>query len=238
MKPRIVILTGAGISAESGLPTFRDANGLWEGHRFEDVATPEAFRRDPELVHRFYNLRRATAAAVEPNAAHAAIARLEAALPGRCLLVTQNIDGLHLRAGSHPLCIHGEIGKSRCVSCGRTRTCEGDLSTTSTCPDCRASGSLRPHVVWFGETPFFLDEIGVALTRCDYFLSIGTSGHVYPAAGFVRIANQCGARCIEFNFGETMVSGDFHEQVKGPATKTVPAWIGTFAREQGIDISS
>ena len=236
MKPRIVILTGAGISAESGLPTFRDANGLWEGHRFEDVATPEAFRRDPELVHRFYNLRRATAAAVEPNAAHAAIARLEAALPDHCLLVTQNIDGLHQRAGSHPLCMHGEIGKSRCVSCGRTRSCEGDLSTTSACPDCRVIGSLRPHVVWFGETPFFLDEIGVALTRCDYFLSIGTSGNVHPAAGFVRIANQCGARCIEFNFSETMVSGDFHEHVTGSATQTVPAWIGTFAREHGIEI--
>jgi NAD-dependent deacetylase len=235
MIPRIVILTGAGISAESGLPTFRDANGLWEGHRFEDVATPEAFRRDPELVHRFYNLRRAAAAGVSPNAAHLAIARLEAAIPGRCLLVTQNIDGLHQRAGSRPLCMHGEISKARCLSCGHISECQGDLDTTSKCPACGATGLLRPHVVWFGEMPLAVDEIMSALSRCHFFLAIGTSGHVYPAAGFVRIANQNGARCIEFNLGETMTSRDFHEHIAGPATNTVPAWIGTFACEHGLE---
>ncbi|MFM7180927.1 MAG: NAD-dependent deacylase [Verrucomicrobiales bacterium] len=238
MKPHVVILTGAGISAESGLPTFRDANGVWEGHRFEDVATPEAFQRDPELVHRFYNLRRAAAIRVAPNAAHAAIARLEAALPEHCLLVTQNIDGLHQRAGSQPLCMHGEIAKARCASCGEISECPGDLDTASVCQACSATGSLRPHVVWFGEMPLFLDEISEALARCDYFLSIGTSGHVYPAAGFARMANQSGARCIEFNVAETMTSRDFHEHITGPATETVPLWISEFARGHGIEISS
>ena len=234
MIPRVVILTGAGISAESGLPTFRDAQGLWEGHRFEDVATPEAFHRDRALVHRFYNLRRAAARGVAPNAAHIALARLEAALPDRCLLVTQNIDGLHQRAGSNPLCMHGEIAKSRCAACDDVRPIDLDLSGEMACGKCGTRGMLRPHVVWFGEVPFYLHEIALALAGCDYFLSIGTSGHVYPAAGFVRHAREGGAKCVEFNLVGTETSREFQEHHTGPATETVPVWVEEFLREHSL----
>ncbi|WP_353218439.1 NAD-dependent deacylase, partial [Sandarakinorhabdus sp.] len=183
----IVILTGAGISAESGVPTFRAADGLWEGHSIEDVATPQAFRRNPELVQRFYDDRRAFLGAVVPNAAHDALARLDGAWTGDLLLVTQNVDDLHSRAGSQRLLhMHGELLSALCTACGAANRHDGPLRTNPPCPACgRAGGSLRPDIVWFGEMPYHMDRITAAIARCDLFVSIGTSGAVYPAAGFV-----------------------------------------------------
>ena len=223
---RIVILTGAGISAESGVPTFRDAGGLWEGNRVEDVATPEAFARQPELVQRFYNLRRAAIQTKEPNAAHRAVARLQNAWPGMVTLITQNIDDLHERGGSpQVLHMHGELLKSRCNDCGDVRECRGNLFTDDLCQPCGARATLRPHVVWFGEMPLYLDEIDAALRSADLFAAIGTSGLVYPAAGLVNHAKLFGVPTIEFNLEETAASRAFDETRPGHAGETVPAWI-------------
>ena len=225
---KIVILTGAGISAESGVPVFRGPDGLWEGHRVEDVATPAAFAAHPALVHRFYNERRAKLLdpRIQPNAAHHALARLEREHPGDILLVTQNIDDLHDRAGSrHLLHLHGELLKSRCTACGLVSPIRHDLSVDTPCPACRATRSLRPHIVWFGEMPFHLDEISAALSRADLFVSIGTSGNVYPAAGFVSLAAHAGARTLELNLDPSAASSSFHESRLGPATHLVPQWV-------------
>jgi NAD-dependent deacetylase len=223
---RIVILTGAGISAESGVPTFRDAGGLWEGHRVEEVATPEAFERNPELVQRFYNLRREAVQTKEPNAAHRAVAKLQQAWPGMVTLVTQNIDDLHERGGSpEVLHMHGELLKSRCGSCGDLQECRGELALTDVCSACAVKGVLRPHVVWFGEIPLFMDEIAAALQQADLFAAIGTSGVVYPAAGFVNHANQFGVPTIEFNLEETAASFAFDETRAGKAGEAVPKWV-------------
>lgn len=224
----IVILTGAGISAESGLPTFRGSDGLWEGHRVEDVATPEAFERDPETVQRFYNGRRArlTDGTVHPNPAHLALARLEREHIGKVLLVTQNIDDLHERAGSRePLHLHGELLKCRCTLCGHTGEIIGDLFPASVCTECDHTGTLRPDIVWFGEMPFHLEEISTALQRADLFVSIGTSGNVYPAAGFVAIAAFAGAHTLELNLEPGSTSSAFRESRLGPASKLVPEWV-------------
>lgn len=195
----IVILTGAGISAESGLATFRGPGGLWEGHRVEDVCTPEALARDPALVHRFYDARRAKLAEVEPNAAHRALARLERHWRGKVLLVTQNVDDLHERAGcADVLHMHGELASALCAVCGGRREWRGSLPPGSICPDCEAP-TLRPDIVFFGEMPYQMERIEDALRDCDLFLSIGTSGAVYPAAGFVRTARHVGARTLELN---------------------------------------
>jgi NAD-dependent deacetylase len=223
--PRIVILTGAGISAESGLPTFRAADGLWEDYRIEDVATPKAFLRDPALVHRFYNMRRAALQGVEPNAAHLAVARLQRELPGMVTLVTQNVDDLHDRAGGETIHMHGELLKARCMRCGRVFPWSGDLSTATPCPSCRTTGDMRPHIVWFGEIPLHMEEICHAAEKCDIFAAVGTSGSVYPAAGLSSIARSSGARCIEFNLVGTVASANFDEHREGPATVTVPAWV-------------
>ena len=167
----IVILTGAGVSAESGLPTFRDANGLWQGHRIEEVATPEGFERNPALVHRFYNLRRAAQRSVQPNAAHDAIANLQWNYPGEVVLVTQNVDDLHERGGSpHVIHMHGELRKVRCQACDAVQLWDGDLGDVSVCGSCGLPGFMRPHIVWFGEMPFYMDEIQAALTRADIFI--------------------------------------------------------------------
>lgn len=224
----IVILTGAGISAESGLPTFRGADGLWEGHRVEDVATPEAFERDPETVQRFYNLRRArlTDGTVHPNPAHHALVRLEKEHRGNVLLVTQNIDDLHERAGSQNLLhLHGELLKCRCTICDTVARIIGDLSTADHCPECCSIGTLRPDIVWFGEMPFHLDEISTSLRQADLFVSIGTSGNVYPAAGFVSLAKQAGARTLELNLEPASTSSAFHESRLGRASEIVPMWV-------------
>jgi len=225
-EPEIVILTGAGISAESGLATFRGADGLWEGHRFEEVASPEGFRRDPELVHRFYNLRRAGLDRVAPNAAHAALVRLEREWRGRFLLVTQNVDDLHERAGSERLVhMHGELKKALCEECGKSWEWVGDLGTGDACVYCGRVGVVRPDIVWFGEIPYGMGEIHAALGRCGIFVSVGTSGSVYPAAGFVDMARRVGARTVECNVAETSASGNFGERRTGLATEVVPALV-------------
>lgn len=225
----IVVLTGAGISAESGLPTFRGAGGLWEGHRAEEVATPEAFARDPALVHRFYNMRRRQLRdpAIQPNAAHRALARLAAEWRGGCLLVTQNVDDLHERAGSHDVVhLHGEIMRVRCTACGDERLWLRDLELATACPACAATGTLRPAVVWFGEMPRHLERITAALRDCALFLAIGTSGNVYPAAGFVALVRDRGrAHTIELNLEPSAVRSDFAEARHGPAGTTVPALV-------------
>jgi NAD-dependent deacetylase len=206
------------------VPTFRDADGLWEGHRVEDVATPEAFERQPDVVHRFYDARRAALATVEPNSAHRALARLETALGDDLLVVTQNIDDLHERAGStRVLHMHGELLSALCRDCGGRFPWADDLVGEPPCPGCRAAG-LRPDVVWFGEIPYDLDRIFVALETADLFVSIGTSGAVYPAAGFVRAAAAYGARTLELNLVPSEGSHLFDEARHGPAGTIVPAW--------------
>ena len=229
---KIVVLTGAGISAESGVPTFRDADGLWEGHRVEDVASPDAFDLQPSVVHRFYDARRAAIAGVEPNPAHRALARLEEHLGDDLLVVTQNIDDLHERAGSTRVVhMHGELRSALCRAC-RTRTpWTDDLGDYPPCPRCGVS-ELRPDVVWFGEVPYEMDRIFEALYEADLFVAIGTSGVVYPAAAFVQLASGGGARTVELNLVESDVSGDFDESREGPAGQLVPAWVDeVLARE-------
>ena len=230
----IVILTGAGISAESGLATFRDKDGLWEGHRVEDVACPDAFRRNPALVHRFYNLRRAGLSGVEPNAAHFALARLQHEYPGEVTLITQNVDDLHERAGSASVIhMHGELRKVRCDLCWRGREWEGDLDTETVCPFCDRAGGMRPDIVWFGEIPKFMERIGKALDRAGIFAAIGTSGHVYPAAGFVGMAAAGGAETLEINNADTAVSSQFDRHLTGPATVQVPVWVDEILNRRG-----
>jgi len=222
---RIVILTGAGISAESGIDTFRSAGGLWEQHRVEDVATPEGFARNPNLVLNFYDMRRAALANVAPNPAHAALARLEREFSGELLLVTQNVDDLHERGGSaRVLHMHGELNSALCTSCEMRSPWHGTMIERPPCPVCRAP-TLRPDVVWFGEMPYQMGRIYHALETCDLFVSIGTSGAVYPAAGFVQEARAAGARTLELNLEPSEGSRSFHETRHGPASVLVPAWV-------------
>ena len=222
----IVILTGAGVSAESGVATFRGPDGLWEGHRVEDVATPEAFHRDPALVHAFYDARRAKLETVEPNAAHRALARLDAEWPGDLLLVTQNVDDLHERAGSTRLIhMHGELGRGWCLACDARFLWDGPMGGGAACPSCNAEGQVRPDIVWFGEMPYAMERIEEALQACDLFVSIGTSGAVYPAAGFVQTARYCGANCLEINLEPSIGSTYFDESRIGRAGELVPAWV-------------
>ncbi len=222
----IVILTGAGVSAESGVPTFRGPDGLWEGHRVEDVATPEAFARDPVLVQRFYDDRRAALAHVEPNAAHIALARIDAAWPGALLLVTQNVDDLHERGGSKRLLhMHGELKRALCTACGAAPAWDGPLSDHPACPRCGTAGGLRPDIVWFGEMPYHMDVIEAAIDACDLFVSIGTSGAVYPAAGFVGWARAAGAQTLEINLDPSAGTPLFDSARHGPAGLLVPQWV-------------
>ena len=223
--PKVVVLTGAGISAESGVPTFRDADGLWEGHRVEDVATPEGFHADPQLVHQFYDARRAALATVEPNPAHVALAELEQLLGDDLTLVTQNIDDLHERAGSKRVVhMHGELLSALCARCGGRIAWDGPMLGAPPCGSC-GKGDLRPDVVWFGEIPYAMDEIVDALAECDLFVSIGTSGAVYPAAGFVARARAHGARTLELNLAPSEGTGFFHEARHGLAGLLVPSWV-------------
>lgn len=222
----IVILTGAGISSESGIRTFRAADGLWEDHRIEDVATPEAFARDPVLVHRFYNMRRKQLleASIKPNAAHLALAKLEAEWEGDFLLVTQNVDNLHERAGSKKLLhMHGALQSVWCQACDARKFHQTDLSLDDQCAECKVAGRLRPDIVWFGEMPYKMDRIQEALEHAEIFISIGTSGHVYPAAGFARLAWQ--ARRIEVNLQSSQISGDFQDHRVGAAGTEVPLLV-------------
>ncbi len=230
----IVILTGAGISKESGLSTFRDEDGIWATVNIEDVATPEAFARDPDRVHAFYNERRRGLAdpSIRPNAAHDALARLEREWPGMVLLVTQNIDDLHERAGSRNLIhMHGELLKARCTSCKVVTPWSIDMGTRTACPACGRKGGMRPHVVWFGEMPFMMEAIYEALDGCGLFLSIGTSGNVYPAAGFVQAVQQAGrAQTVEINLEPSEGASLFQDGVYGPATEMVPQVVDQILR--------
>lgn len=236
----IVILTGAGISAESGIPTFRASDGLWENHRIEDVATPQAFERDPALVQNFYNMRRRTLLdpSIHPNAAHIALAELEKIWPehngGEVLIITQNIDNLHERAGTQNIIhMHGELLKMFCALCARqdgNEHCakfliEKDLNELAECPDCNSASSLRPDIVWFGEIPYVGDVCAKALANCDLFISIGTSGNVYPAAGFVREAAYSGAYTAEINLEPSLNAHQFNHTLYGSASRCVPEFI-------------
>ncbi len=221
----IVILTGAGISAESGIATFRGPGGLWEGQRVEDVCTPAALGRDPALVHRFYDLRRAALSGVVPNAAHEALARLDREWDGELLIVTQNVDDLHERAGARRLLhMHGELRSALCARCDTRVAWDSDLPPATPCPSC-GSPALRPDIVFFGEMPYAMDRIEAALARADLFVSIGTSGAVYPAAGFVRTARWNGAQTLELNLDPSDGSIHFHESRMGRASDLVPAWV-------------
>ena len=231
-----VILTGAGISAESGIRTFRDAGGLWETHPVEQVATPEGFAADPALVHRFYNARRAQLPSVHPNAAHEALARLEGG--ANLTLVTQNVDDLHERGGSKDVVhMHGELLKMLCEACNHRWRWEGDADVGTACPNCAAAlpspdplAVPRPDIVWFGEMPYHMDRIERAIRDADLFASIGTSGEVYPAAGFVALAKASGARTVELNLEPSANAALFDEQRTGPAGTLVPQWVGELLR--------
>jgi NAD-dependent deacetylase len=224
---RIVILTGAGISAESGISTFRDQGGLWEHYRLEDVATPEGFRRNPDTVQAFYNERRRQLQdGVEPNAGHTALARLEQEYPGQVLLVTQNVDDLHERAGSRNLIhMHGDLLQAWCEICRRASDWREPIDNDSACPACGTTGRLRPNVVWFGEMPQQMDRIQGELAACDLFLAVGTSGNVYPAAGFVELARSAGAHTVELNLEPSEMNSAFHEHRHGPAGEVVPPYV-------------
>ena len=219
---KIAILTGAGISAESGLATFRGPGGLWEGHRVEEVATPEAFARDPVLVHRFYNLRRARAAEARPNAAHRALADL--AQRHAVTLITQNVDDLHERAGSRDVIhMHGALAGALCAACGHRWPAPAVMATADPCPACGAAAT-RPDIVWFGEMPYEMERIWEAVGAADVFAAIGTSGQVYPAAGLAQHAARLGVHCVELNLATSANARDFHQRIIGPASETVPAW--------------
>ncbi|QJU57295.1 NAD-dependent deacylase [Sphingomonas sp. AP4-R1] len=222
----IVVLTGAGISAESGLATFRGPGGLWEGHRVEDICTPEALDRDEALVLGFYDARRRGLAHVAPNAAHRALAKLEAEWPGKLLIVTQNVDDLHERAGSRRLIhMHGELLSALCRVCGEHTAFAGDMIGGTVCPSCSARDRLRPDIVFFGEMPYEMEPIEQALIACDLFVSIGTSGAVYPAAGFVQIANATNAWTLELNLDRSAGSHHFDDARYGAASQLVPEWV-------------
>ncbi len=230
-KDKIVILTGAGISAESGLGTFRDEGGLWSQHRIEDVATPEGFARNPALVQQFYNARRANAAGARPNAAHQALARLQADWPGEVVIVTQNVDDLHEKGGAREvLHMHGTLAGALCSACGHRWPAPEEMREGERCPLCHGP-TARPDVVWFGEMPYFMDRIFAHLAQADLFAAIGTSGQVYPAAGFVQEASVAGAHTVELNLEPSATVSRFAETRFGPATQTVPAWVeGLLAR--------
>lgn len=235
-KPKVVVLTGAGISAESGIRTFRAADGLWEDHRVEDVATPEGFQRDPQAVQQFYNARRRQLqqSDIQPNAAHLALAKLESVLGDSFLLVTQNIDNLHERAGNKRIIhMHGELLKVRCVRSRQVISWQDDITPDDRCHCCQIPEVLRPHVVWFGEMPLGMDEIYHAISEADYFIAIGTSGHVYPAAGFVHEARLQGAHTVELNLEPSLVGSEFEEKHYGLASQEVPAYIEKLLSEMG-----
>jgi NAD-dependent deacetylase len=222
----IVILTGAGLSAESGVATFRDKSGIWAKYDYRDVATPEGFAKNPKLVHEFYNMRRRAHAGIHPNAAHDALARLEREFSGQVVVVTQNVDALHEAAGTRNLIhMHGEIFQALCDTCRARRSWHEDLSLDLACPTCGHKGAMRPDVVWFGEMPYHMPRIAKALAAADLFISIGTSGNVYPAAGFVAEAAANGARTVELNLEPSEGITLFDEAIHGPATQVVPAYV-------------
>ncbi len=229
----IVILTGAGISAESGLGTFRAEDGLWAEHRVEDVATPEGFVKDPALVHRFYNMRRSESAGASSNAAHDALARLEAELDGDVTVVTQNVDDLHERGGSQSIIhMHGSLAGSLCAACEHRWPSPFETAPSDDCPSC-GRAQTRPDIVWFGEMPYQMDRIFGLIQEADIFAAIGTSGNVYPAAGFAHEARRSGVHTVELNLEPSMVVTDFTETCFGPATQIVPLWVDEVLKTGG-----
>ena len=224
VQRKIVILTGAGVSAESGLETFRASDGLWNQHRVEDVATPEAFARDPDLVQTFYNMRRAQAAKAQPNAAHHALAKLQKDYDGEVVLITQNVDSLHEAAGAKVIHMHGQLDQALCADCGHRWVAPDEMQPQHPCPACDAP-MARPDIVWFGEMPYHMEAIIDHLYDATLFAAIGTSGRVYPAAGFVREAKSVGAWTVELNLDPSDVARDFDDHITGPASETVPAWV-------------
>lgn len=226
---KIFVLTGAGVSAESGLGTFRDKDGVWTRYDLSEVATPEGFARNPALVRDFYNARRANLASAALNAAHVSLARLEAELTARggaLYLCTQNVDDLHEKAGSTRVVhMHGELAVTRCAHCQALQPDPGPLTAEAVCEACGRDGGARPHVVWFGEMPLYMDAIEDALAEADLFVSIGTSGSVYPAAGFVSEARAMGIATCEINLEPSANAYVFDEKHYGPASEVVPAWV-------------
>ena len=221
---KIVVLTGAGISAESGLGTFRDQDGMWAQHRIQDVATPEAFARNPAFVHAFYNARRAEAAHAEPTPAHFALAWLQADWPGEVVIVTQNVDWLHEKAGGTAIHMHGDLSRALCATCGHRSPAPLVVAASDPCRACGAR-TTRPDVVWFGENPYRMEDIAAHLHSCDLFVAIGTSGQVWPAAGFVTEATRAGARTLDINLAGRAPSPAFDDRRIGLASQTVPAWV-------------
>jgi NAD-dependent deacetylase len=222
---RIVILTGAGLSAESGLGTFRDKGGLWTKYDLEDVATPQGFARNPTLVHEFYNARRANCLGAQPNPAHDALARLQRAAPDRVTLVTQNVDDLLERAGAPSVIhMHGELTRALCAACTHRWNAPHQMAPTDPCPAC-AAPATRPDIVWFGEMPYHMEKIDAALQSADLFVAIGTSGNVYPAAGFVHEAAFAGARTLELNLEPSATVSLFDDARFGLASTVVPEWV-------------
>lgn len=221
---KIVILTGAGVSVESGLGTFRDKGGVWTMYDLSEVATPEGFARDPAKVHDFYNARRRNALGAEPNAAHAALAQLQSRHPGEVVIITQNVDRLHEAAGATAIHMHGRLDRACCASCDANWDAPLEMWAYDPCPAC-GKAATRPDIVWFGEVPKALHVIGEHLETADLFAAIGTSGQVYPAAGFVAEASRRGAQTVEINLEASEVAGLFDDRIIGPASKTVPAWV-------------
>lgn len=224
-KPQIVVLTGAGISAESGIATFRDSQGLWQRFRPEDLATPEAFAAHPDAVYEFYNARRAQLKTVEPNPAHIALSKMQGVMGDGVMIVTQNVDDLHERAGAKVLHMHGELQRALCTDCGESGVWKEDFDGDSHCQLCGKRGALRPDIVWFGEIPYHMMTIETALNHCQTFVAIGTSGTVYPAAGFVQIARAAGADTVEINIESSAGASGFDSQRIGNASEQVPAWV-------------
>ena len=229
---KIVILTGAGISAESGLGTFRDKGGVWTKYDLSEVATPEGFARDPVKVHEFYNARRANAAGATPNAAHFALARLQLLLDGEVVIVTQNVDGLHEAAGAEAIHMHGALNMACCAECSARWKAPMEMLADDACPVCGACAT-RPDIVWFGEIPMHMEEIAGHLQTADVFAAIGTSGQVYPAAGFVGEARFAGAETVEINLEPSDIASQFDEAIVGPATETVPVWVENILVQRG-----
>ena len=228
---KIVILTGAGISAESGLSTFRDEGGLWAQHQIEDIATPEGFARDPDLVQGFYNARRVQAAQVQPNAAHQALARLQSEWRSEVVIVTQNVDSLHEAGGAENVIhMHGRLDGALCAACGHRWAAPPEMAVGEPCPAC-AEPTARPDVVWFGEMPYHMEEIYSHLSSASVFAAIGTSGQVYPAAAFVHEAQAAGAHTIEINLEPTMGASGFDDRLVGKATETVPQWVNRLLQQ-------
>ena len=221
---KIVILTGAGVSAESGLGTFRDRDGVWTKYDLNEVATPEGFARDPGKVHAFYNARRKNAGRAVPNAAHHALAQLQSDHPGEVVIITQNVDALHEMAGSRAIHMHGRLDRACCSVCDARWDAPTEMFAWDPCPSCHAPAT-RPDIVWFGEMPRHMDVIAAHLETADIFAALGTSGQVYPAAGFVSEARRCGAQCIEINLQRSDVASQFDDHIVGPASQVVPAWV-------------